>query len=153
MELGQGRGESQGGKRRAGHRASQRARPLPYDRKKFLQANFRFLAGDAGNLHLCEKDPDLALDWEDVVEVGSDGRDVSLQLLPCLFSSPHNASIHVRLHERRRHSPCLILRPMPADSSQCSAPAFFRFFRIFATLRLEGVFSPVLFLFDGNWEK
>lgn len=47
----------------------QAARPLPYDRKKFLQANFRFLVGDAGNLHSCEKDPDLAPDWEDVVEV------------------------------------------------------------------------------------
>lgn len=76
---GQGRAESQGGKRRAGHRAPQR-RPLPYDRKKFLQANFRFLAGNAGNLHLCEKDPDLALDWEDVVEVGFHCLDAALDL-------------------------------------------------------------------------
>eukprot|EP00884_Botryococcus_braunii_P023287 jgi/Botrbrau1/9642/Bobra.0131s0019.2 len=62
------RPEGQTGRNRGGPRRQQ-PRPLPYDSKKFLQANFRFLAGDAGNLHQCEKDPDLALDWEDVVEV------------------------------------------------------------------------------------
>jgi hypothetical protein len=63
-------GQAQGGRGRGGGGPRRQApRPLPYDRKKFLQANFRFLVGDAGNLRSCEKDPDLAPDWEDVVEV------------------------------------------------------------------------------------
>lgn len=44
-------------------------RPQPYDRNKFLQANFRFLVSDAGDLRRWEADADLMPDWEDVLEV------------------------------------------------------------------------------------
>ena len=43
---------------------------MPYNRNKFLQANFRFLVSDAGNLKKHEADADLMLDWDDVVQVG-----------------------------------------------------------------------------------
>ena len=46
-------------------------RPQPYDRNKFLQANFRFLVSDAGDLRRWEADADLMPDWEDVLEVRS----------------------------------------------------------------------------------
>ena len=46
------------------------AKPMPYNRNKFLQANFRFLVSDAGNLKKHEADADLMLDWDDVVQVG-----------------------------------------------------------------------------------
>ncbi|DBB01557.1 TPA: hypothetical protein ACH3X1_000206 [Trebouxia sp. C0004] len=42
---------------------------MPYNRNKFLQANFRFLVCDAGNLKKHEADADLMLDWDDVVQV------------------------------------------------------------------------------------
>lgn len=41
---------------------------MPYNRNKFLQANFRFLVSDAGNLKKHEADADLMLDWDDVVQ-------------------------------------------------------------------------------------
>ena len=46
------------------------AKPMPYNRNKFLQANFRFLVADAGNLKRHEADADLMLDWDDVLQVG-----------------------------------------------------------------------------------
>ena len=42
---------------------------MPYNRNKFLQANFRFLVSDAGNLKRHEAEADLMLDWDDVVQV------------------------------------------------------------------------------------
>lgn len=42
---------------------------MPYNRNKFLQANFRFLVSDAGNLRRHEAEADLMLDWDDVVQV------------------------------------------------------------------------------------
>lgn len=45
------------------------AKPMPYNRNKFLQANFRFLVSDAGNLKRHEVEADLMLDWDDVVQV------------------------------------------------------------------------------------
>lgn len=47
----------------------QAAKPMPYNRNKFLQANFRFLVSDAGNLTRHEADADLMLDWDDVLQV------------------------------------------------------------------------------------
>ncbi len=44
-------------------------RPQPYNRNKFLQANFRFLVSDAADLRRHAADADLMLDWDDVVEV------------------------------------------------------------------------------------
>lgn len=41
---------------------------MPYNKNKFLQANFRFLVSDAGNLKKHEADADLMLDWDDVVQ-------------------------------------------------------------------------------------
>lgn len=42
----------------------------PYDRNKFLQANFRFLVSDAADLRAHQSDADLMLDWGDVLEAG-----------------------------------------------------------------------------------
>lgn len=39
----------------------------PYDRDRFLQANFRYLVSDAIDVRRYEGDADLAIDWEDVV--------------------------------------------------------------------------------------
>lgn len=58
------------------------AKPMPYNRNKFLQANFRFLVSDAGNLKKHEADADLMLDWDDVVQVG-----VSTHHPPALHAS------------------------------------------------------------------
>lgn len=55
---GRGRGGRKGG-----------PRPQPYNRNKFLQANFRFLVSDAADLRRHEADADLMLDWEDIVQV------------------------------------------------------------------------------------
>lgn len=41
----------------------------PYDRKKFLQANFRFLVSETVDISTYEADADLMLDWEDVIAV------------------------------------------------------------------------------------
>ena len=62
-----GRGSNEG-RGRGGHRRAA-AKPMPYNRNKFLQANFRFLVSDAGNLKKHEADADLMLDWDDVVQV------------------------------------------------------------------------------------
>lgn len=56
------------GRGRGGFRKSA-AKPMPYNRNKFLQANFRFLVSDAGNLQRHEAEADLMLDWDDVVQV------------------------------------------------------------------------------------
>jgi hypothetical protein len=45
------------------------ARPQVYDRSKFLQANFRFCISDAVDISRYKADPDLMLDWEDVISV------------------------------------------------------------------------------------
>ena len=53
-----------GGRGRRGH-----PRALPYNRNKFLQANFRFMVSDASDLQRHQTDADLMLDWEDVLQV------------------------------------------------------------------------------------
>ena len=50
------------GRRRGG-------RAQPYDRNKFLQANFRFLVSDSVDLRRHAGDADLMLDWDDVLQV------------------------------------------------------------------------------------
>jgi len=62
-----GRGNNEG-RGRGGYRRPA-SKPMPYNRNKFLQANFRFLVSDAGNLKKHEADADLMLDWDDVVQV------------------------------------------------------------------------------------
>ncbi|DBB05197.1 TPA: hypothetical protein ACH3X3_010439 [Trebouxia sp. C0006] len=62
-----GRGNNEGRGRGGPRRGA--AKPMPYNRNKFLQANFRFLVSDAGNLKKHEADADLMLDWDDVVQV------------------------------------------------------------------------------------
>ena len=62
-----GRGSNEG-RGRGGYRRPA-PKPMPYNRNKFLQANFRFLVSDAGNLRRHEADADLMLDWDDVVQV------------------------------------------------------------------------------------
>jgi len=54
------------GRAGSGRRAG--PRPQPYNRNKFLQANFRFLVSDAADLRRHEADADLMLDWDDVVQ-------------------------------------------------------------------------------------
>lgn len=44
-------------------------RPAPYDKNKFLQANFRFVVSDAIDLPTYRRDADLMLKWDDVVQV------------------------------------------------------------------------------------
>ncbi len=51
--------------RRGGQRSE------PYDRNKFLQANFRFLVSDAADLKAHQSDADLMLDWGDVLEAST----------------------------------------------------------------------------------
>lgn len=63
---GRGGSDSRG---RGGFRR-QAPKPMPYNRNKFLQANFRFLVSDAGSLKKHEADADLMLDWDDVLQVG-----------------------------------------------------------------------------------
>ena len=63
------RGGGGGGRGRTGNRRPP-PKPQPYDRNKFLQANFRFLVSDAADLRRHAADADLMLDWDDVVEVG-----------------------------------------------------------------------------------
>ena len=75
---GRGGTDSRG---RGGFRRSA-AKPMPYNRNKFLQANFRFLVSDAGNLKKHEADADLMLDWDDVVQVG-----LSVLKPLCLYST------------------------------------------------------------------
>ncbi|KAK9868787.1 hypothetical protein WJX84_008695 [Apatococcus fuscideae] len=62
------RGGGAGGRGRTGGRRPP-PKPQPYNRNKFLQANFRFLVSDAADLRRHAADADLMLDWDDVVEV------------------------------------------------------------------------------------
>ena len=55
---------------RGGRGRRGRPRSLPYNRNKFLQANFRFMVSDASDLQRHQTDADLMLDWEDVLQVG-----------------------------------------------------------------------------------
>ena len=68
----QQRGRSGGGplgaRSRAGSGRRAGPRPQPYNRNKFLQANFRFLVSDAADLRRHEADADLMLDWDDVIQ-------------------------------------------------------------------------------------
>jgi len=63
----QGRGSGAAGWSRGGRRPGARAEP--YDRNKFMQANFRFLVSDAADLGAHHRDADLMLKWGDVLEV------------------------------------------------------------------------------------
>ena len=54
---------------RGGRGRRGRPRSLPYNRNKFLQANFRFMVSDASDLQRHQADADLMLDWEDVLQV------------------------------------------------------------------------------------
>ena len=54
---------------RGGRGRRGRPRSLPYNRNKFLQANFRFMVSDASDLQRHQTDADLMLDWEDVLQV------------------------------------------------------------------------------------
>ncbi len=47
----------------------QNSRPAPYDKNKFLQANFRFLVSDAIDMSKYRTDADLMLKWDDIVQV------------------------------------------------------------------------------------
>ncbi|KAK9840636.1 hypothetical protein WJX81_005957 [Elliptochloris bilobata] len=98
-------------------------RPQPYDRNKFLQANFRFLVSDAGDLRRWEADADLMPDWEDVVEVemlapaplrcpiSLDAPPLCPQITPCghVFAFPAIMA-HLAAHNdgasARRAAPC-----------------------------------------------
>ncbi|KAK9807857.1 hypothetical protein WJX72_011479 [[Myrmecia] bisecta] len=106
-------------------------RPQPYDKNKFLQANFRFLVSDAGDLRKYEADADLMLDWDDVVEVemvastpikcpiSLDCPPLCAQITPCghVFSFP-SIMQHLMTHggdELRKASPCpLCFNPIVA---------------------------------------
>lgn len=61
------RGGGFSGRSRGGRKGA--PRPQPYNRNKFLQANFRFLVSDAADLRRHEADADLMLDWDDIVQV------------------------------------------------------------------------------------
>ena len=50
-------------------RRSSGPRPPPYDKNKFLQANFRFVVSDAIDLATYRRDADLMLKWDDVIQV------------------------------------------------------------------------------------
>ncbi len=63
------RGGGWAGRGRGGRKGA--PRPQPYNRNKFLQANFRFLVSDTADLRRHEADADLMLDWEDIVQVCS----------------------------------------------------------------------------------
>ena len=65
---GRGGGGALGGRGRSGSGRRTGPRPQPYNRNKFLQANFRFLVSDAADLRRHEADADLMLDWDDVVQ-------------------------------------------------------------------------------------
>lgn len=60
---GRGGGSSGGRRQRHGPRAP------PYDRNKFLAANFSFLVSDGARLDAATADADVPLDWEDVLQV------------------------------------------------------------------------------------
>jgi hypothetical protein len=82
-----------GGGRGRGPRKSA-PRPQPYDRNKFLQANFRFLVSDAADLRKHEADADLMLDWDDIVQVclPGQGHQESIFLTLATCNNPFSAS-------------------------------------------------------------
>ncbi|KAL4420636.1 hypothetical protein ABPG75_010292 [Micractinium tetrahymenae] len=115
-----GRGGRGGGGRGPPRRPS--PKPQPYDRNKFLQANFRFLVSNAVDARRFQRDPDLMLEWEDVVQVEMlsaqpvrcpitlDERPFCPQITPCghVFSFPAIVG-HLVNHggpELRKSAPC-----------------------------------------------
>ena len=68
QQRGRGGGGPLGARGRSGSGRRAGPRPQPYNRNKFLQANFRFLVSDAADLRRHEADADLMLDWDDVVQ-------------------------------------------------------------------------------------
>ena len=64
----QGAGERGPGSGR-GRRPRHGPRAPPYDRNKFLAANFSFLVSDGASLQAATTDADMPLDWEDVLQV------------------------------------------------------------------------------------
>ena len=68
QQRGRGGGGPLGTRGRSGSGRRAGPRPQPYNRNKFLQANFRFLVSDAADLRRHEADADLMLDWDDVVQ-------------------------------------------------------------------------------------
>ncbi|CAK0785380.1 hypothetical protein CVIRNUC_008588 [Coccomyxa viridis] len=126
-----GRGGAAAGARgRAGSGRRAGPRPQPYNRNKFLQANFRFLVSDAADLRRHEADADLMLDWDDVVQVEmltaheincpiSLEAPVCPQITPCghVFAFP-SIMAHLMSHggdNLRKASPCpLCFQPIVA---------------------------------------
>ncbi len=60
-----------GGGAGGGRRLRSGPRPALYDRNKFLAANFSFVVSDAADLAAASADPDLPLDWDDILQVRS----------------------------------------------------------------------------------
>ncbi len=52
-----------------GRRPRHGPRAPPYDRNKFLAANFSFLVSDGASLEAATADADMPLEWEDVLQV------------------------------------------------------------------------------------
>ncbi|KAI3430854.1 hypothetical protein D9Q98_009263 [Chlorella vulgaris] len=119
---GRGGGASRGGRGGGGLPRRPAAKPQPYDRNKFLQANFRFLVSDAVDVKRFAADPDLMLEWEDVVQVEMlsdvpircpitlEDQPFSPQITPCghVFSFPAIIG-HLVAHggpELRKSAPC-----------------------------------------------
>ncbi|KAL4855576.1 RING finger protein 10 [Chlorella vulgaris] len=119
---GRGGGASRGGRGGGGLPRRPAAKPQPYDRNKFLQANFRFLVSDAVDVKRFAADPDLMLEWEDVVQVEMlsdvpvrcpitlEDEPFSPQITPCghVFSFPAIIG-HLVAHggpELRKSAPC-----------------------------------------------
>ena len=61
----------QGGRggRGGGRRSRSALRREPYDRNKFLAANFSFVVSDTADMAAASADADLPLDWDDVLQV------------------------------------------------------------------------------------
>ncbi|EFN52695.1 expressed protein [Chlorella variabilis] len=127
-----GRGGGGRGARGGGPPRRPAPKPQPYDRNKFLQANFRFLVSDALDVRRFEADPDLMLEWEDVAQVEMlsaapvrcpitlEERPFCPQITPCghVFSFPAIIG-HLVAHggpELRKSAPC------PLCYTQARAP-------------------------------
>ena len=119
-----GRGGAAAGARgRAGAQRRAGPRPQPYNRNKFLQANFRFLVSDAADLRRHEADADLMLDWDDVVQVHGNFCILDCNTVPetriskiCL-----QASHHVSLVLHRHIPPNCPQTAAEVTGSLCSA--------------------------------
>jgi hypothetical protein len=61
----------QGGRggRAGGQRSRSALRREPYDRNKFLAANFSFVVSDTADMTAASADADLPLDWDDILQV------------------------------------------------------------------------------------